>query len=63
MINLFDFVEECKAQGMSANEAYSEFCKAVSEEAQEVVSEYENSPETHYGWAQQDTIDMYRRER
>lgn len=63
MINLFDFVEECKAQSMDANEAYSEFCKAVSEEAQEVASEYENSHETWAGWAQQDAIDMYRRER
>jgi hypothetical protein len=27
------------------------------------IEEYENSPETHAGWHQQDIIDMYRRER
>ncbi len=33
------------------------------EETQQVIEDYENSPETHLGWAQQDLIDSYRRER
>jgi cyclophilin family peptidyl-prolyl cis-trans isomerase len=37
--------------------------KMAAEEMQQMIENYNNSPETHMGWAQQDTIDMYRRER
>jgi len=33
------------------------------EEQERFIEEYENNPMTWEGWAQQDLIDMYRRER
>jgi len=44
-------------------EAETEYFRVVEEERERRIEEYENSPETWAGWAQQDTIDMYRRER
>ena len=38
-------------------------CTCKREEAQQAIEDYENSPETHLGWAQRDLIDSYRRER
>ena len=39
-------------------------CEREAAEAHEqFIEDYENSPETQYGWAQQDLIDSYRRER
>jgi hypothetical protein len=37
--------------------------RELSEERTQFIEDYENSPETHCGWAQQDLIDMRRRER
>lgn len=63
MISLYDFVDECREQGMTAEEAETEYFRVVEEERERRIEEYENSPETWAGWAQQDVIDMYRRER
>ena len=63
MLNIYDFIEECKAQGPSASEAEDEYFRAVEDNRNRIIEEYENSPETWAGWAQQDVIDMYRRER
>lgn len=63
MISLYDFVDECREQGMTAEEAEREYFRVVEEERERRIEEYENSPETWAGWAQQDVIDMYRRER
>jgi len=39
-------------------------CKMIiAENAAQAKEDYLNSPETHRGWAQQDLIDSYRRER
>lgn len=39
-------------------------CERYAEEERlQFIEDYENSPETHAGWAQQDLIDMYRMER
>lgn len=39
-------------------------CEAIAAELHErFVDEYENRPDVQAGWAQQDLIDMYRRER
>ena len=35
----------------------------LAEERRQMLEEYQNSPETHLGWVQQDIIDGYRRER
>lgn len=38
-------------------------CQREAEEAElQFIEDYENSPETQYGWAQQDLIDLQRRE-
>jgi hypothetical protein len=38
-------------------------CKREAAEAEtQFIEDYENSPETQYGWAQQDMIDLRRRE-
>jgi hypothetical protein len=36
--------------------------RELEEERKQFIEDYENSPETLYGWAQQDLIDMRRRE-
>jgi len=39
-------------------------CKKEAAEAEaQFIEDYENSPETQYGWAQQDLIDLRRCER
>lgn len=37
--------------------------RLAAEERQQFIEDYENRPETQYGYYQQDIIDMYRRER
>jgi hypothetical protein len=36
--------------------------RELAEEREQFIEDYENSPETQYGWAQQDLIDLRRRE-
>ena len=36
--------------------------KFAQEEGERFIEDYNNSPETQLGWAQQDLIDSYRRE-
>jgi len=47
-------------------ELLSSSCDCESESSRlgnEIVNEYENSHETHYGWMQQDLIDAWKYER
>lgn len=37
--------------------------REAAEAREQFIEDYENSPETQYGWAQQDLIDLRRRER
>lgn len=37
--------------------------RLAAEEMEQMIEIYENDPMVHEGWAQQDLIDMYRRER
>lgn len=62
-LDFYEFAEECKAQGMSAHEAETEWYRACDEHEAKLIEDYENDPITWAGWAQQDVIDMYRRER
>lgn len=63
MLNLYDFVEECKEQGMTASEAETEWYRACEEHEAQLIEEYENDPMTWEGWHQQDMIDLRYRER
>lgn len=61
--DLYDFVECCKDEGLSAAEALEELNRAQAEAEATFIEEYESRPDVCYGWYQQDIIDMYRRER
>lgn len=62
-MDIYSFVDECRALGMTAQEAEREYYQALEEHKNQVIEDYENNPWTWEGWAQQDLIDMYRRER
>lgn len=62
-MDFYDFMEECKAQGLSASEAINEWEIACEENNARLVEEYENDPMTWEGWHQQDMIDLRYRER
>lgn len=63
MINIYTFIEECKNQGLSASEALEELHAAEAEAKEAFFEDYYSRPDVCAGWAQQDVIDMYRRER
>ena len=61
-MNLYNFIESCKEDGLTADEALHEWNKAQAEAEADFLEEYYNSPDTLYGWYQQDVIDSYRME-
>lgn len=63
MMNLYDFVDECREQGMSTEEALDEWERARNEREQAFFEDYYSRPDVCAGWAQQDLIDMRMRER
>ena len=63
MIDIYEFVEQCKEQEMSAYEAQLEYGRLVAEAHEQFIEDYENDPGVQYGWYQQDIIDSYRMER
>ena len=63
MIDIYEFIETCKENGLSTYEAQIEYGKAVEEERERRLEEYYNDPIVGEGWRQQDIIDMYRMER
>ena len=58
-----EFIEECAENGMSCADALEEWDRYQVEKAERFREEYDNDPVIQAGWAQQDLIDMYRRER
>lgn len=63
MIDLYDFVEECRSAGMTSDEAARELSRYQEEAKKALCENYYNRPDVWTGMAQQDVIDMYRRER
>ena len=63
MFDLYQFVEECKAQGLTAEEAQEEYLDTLEERKNAFLESYYNDPFVQEGWHQQDIIDSYRRER
>lgn len=63
MIGFYDFIDSCREQGLSGEEALEEWDCLVAEHKASVIENYENDPEVQYGWYQQDMIDMRRYER
>lgn len=56
-------VDQLRAEGYTAAEINAEICRAMAEEQEAFMEDYENDPVVQAGWHQQDIIDMYRRER
>ena len=63
MINIYDFIDQCREDGLTASEAADEYDRYVAECAEARMEAYENDPTVQYGWHQQDMIDMRRYER
>lgn len=63
MVDLYDFIETCKEQGLDEYEALEELDRVRAEEQERAIEAYENDPMTWEGWHQQDMIDMRYRER
>ena len=62
-MNIYDFIIECINEGLTAEEAEQQWNEAVAERHEQFLYSYYNDPIVNEGWAQQDVIDMYRRER
>lgn len=63
MINIYDFLETCRENGMDAAEAASEYSRALAEDRAAWEEEYYSDPVVMEGARQQDLIDLYRFER
>ena len=63
MFDLYDFIEQCKEDGLTSDEAMDKMDRILADMEQERIEAYENDPMVQYGWYQQDMIDMRRRER
>lgn len=62
-MDFYEFIEQCKANGLTAEEASREWADACEEKRQAFYDSYYSDPYVVCGAIQQDTIDMYRRER
>ena len=62
-MNIYEFMRECEEDGLSPEEAQREWELYLEEKHNLQMERYMNDPLVHEGWAQQDIIDMYRRER
>lgn len=62
-MNIYEFVELCKEDGLTASEAQDEWERYLAEKREQFLERYYNDPLVQEGWRQQDLIDMYRRER
>ena len=62
-LDLYDFVAQCREDGLSSAEAVDEWYRMQAELVMEREEAYWSDPVVWDGWHQQDVIDMYRRER
>lgn len=63
MLDFYSFIDQCREDGLTGDEALDEWERAVSERQRQRIEDYENSPETQYGWYMQDMIDLHWMER
>ena len=63
MIDIYEFIEQCKEEGMTSQQAMQELTRYMNESRNRFVEDYYNDPLVQEGWHQQDIIDMYRMER
>jgi len=62
-MDFYEFVDACKEEGLTAEQALNEWNRAQAEAEADFFEDYYNDPVVQYGWYQQDLIDMHRRER
>lgn len=62
-MTIYEFMRECEENGLDENDALNEWEKYNEEKREIFEEEYYSDPYVNAGWAQQDVIDMYRRER
>lgn len=62
-MTIYEFMRECEENGVDENDALNEWEKYNEEKREIFEEEYYSDPYVNDGWAQQDVIDMYRRER
>lgn len=63
MIDIYEFIEQCKEEGMTSQQAMLSLGRYMNECRNSMIEDYYNDPIVHDGWHQQDIIDMYRIER
>lgn len=63
MMDFYEFIDECRAEGLSSDEAMREWHRAEAERAEAFREAYYDDPVVQYGWHQQDMIDLRYRER
>lgn len=62
-MNFYDFMESCRADNLTPEEAIDEWERTVAKRHTMRIEEYNNDCCVQYGWYQQDMIDLRRRER
>jgi hypothetical protein len=62
-MDFYEFMESCKEDGLTPDTAIDEWYRYQAERHAMFMEAYESDTAVNYGWAQQDTIDMYRSER
>ena len=62
MMDFYDFIDSCREEGLTGEEALQEWENAVAERHQQFIEDYYDDPEVQYGWHQQDLIDQRRME-
>jgi len=62
-MNIYEFMDDCRKHGLDADEAECKWYEYCDDKQRAFEEEYYSRPDVCAGWAQQDIIDMYRRER
>lgn len=58
MMDFYEFIDQCREDGLSGEEALGEWERAVAERHERFLEDYYNDAEVQYGWYQQDMIDQ-----
>jgi len=58
MLDFYDFIDSCREDGLTGEEALDEWERACAERQNNFLADYYNDAEAQYGWYQQDLIDL-----
>ena len=62
-MDIYEYMRLCEEQGMDGQEALNQWYIDCEQRRRDFMDDYYTRPDVCAGMAQQDTIDMYRRER